>query len=117
MRINPTVLLLAVILSGCASTSPIVPVGKGVYEISGSSATALSSAGAQRVRLIQKASEYCGKLGKTVNVVDSSGSNGRVGSYANVSGNAYGQSSGGSVYGSAVTPGQRATADVLFRCE
>lgn len=117
MRITLIFPVLVIFLIGCASTSPVVPVGNGVYEISGASATALSSAGAQRVRLIQKASEYCGKLGKSVNVVDSSGSDGHVGSYASLSGNAYGPSSGGSLSGSAVTPGQRATADVRFRCE
>lgn len=117
MRITLVLPTIAIFIIGCASTSPIVPIGNGVYEISGSSATALSSAGAQRVRLIQKASEYCSKLGKSVNVVDSSGSDGHVGSYANLSGSAYGSGSSGSFSGSAVTPGQRATADVRFRCE
>jgi hypothetical protein len=117
MRTFIATFVFAACLVGCASTSPIVPIGSGVYEIAGSSATALSSAGAQRVRLIQKASEYCGKLGKSVNVVDSSGSDGHVGSFASVSGNAYGPGSGGSLYGSAMTPGQRASADVRFRCE
>lgn len=117
MRTFVATLVFTVGLAGCASTSQIVPIGNGVYEIAGSSATALSSAGAQRVRLIEKASEYCGKLGKNVDVVDSSGSDGHMGSFASVSGNAYGPGSGANVYGSAMSPGQRATADVLFRCE
>lgn len=116
MRTSIPTLVLAICITGCASTSQVVPVGNGVYEIAGSSATALSSAGAQRVRLIEKANEYCRQLGKTVSVVDASGKDGQVGSYASVSGNAYGPRSGASMYGSAVTPGQRATADVLFRC-
>lgn len=116
MRTSIPTLVFAICITGCASTSQVVPVGNGVYEIAGSSATALSSAGAQRVRLIEKASEYCRQLGKTVSVVDASGEDGQVGSYASVSGNAYGPRSGASMYGSAVTPGQRATADVLFRC-
>lgn len=117
MRTFISTLVVAICLSGCASTSQVVPVGNGVYEIAGSSATALSSTGAQRVRLIEKANEYCHQLGKTVTVIDASGRDGQVGSYASISGNAYGPRSGGSIHGSAISPGQRATADVLFRCD
>lgn len=47
-----------ILLVGCAHTSPIVPIGDGVYEMAGQSATAMSSAAAQRVKLIQKANEF-----------------------------------------------------------
>jgi hypothetical protein len=105
-------------LIACASTSAVVPVGNGLYEITGSSATALSSGSAQKIRLIQAANDYCQKRsGKGATVVDANDTSGHAGSFANISGSAYGPNSGGSLYGSAMTPGQRATADVVFRCE
>lgn len=110
--------LSALTLAACATTSPVVGLGNGTYEITGSSATAISSGGAQKVRLIQAANAYCQKLdGKGAMIVGANDTNGRMGSFASISGNAYGPNSGGSLYGSAATPGQRATADVVFRCD
>lgn len=104
-------------LSACATTSPIVPVGNGVYEIAGASATALSSGGTQKVRLIQAANDFCAKQGKGATVVNAGATDGHVGSFAAINGSSYGPNSGANVYGSAATPGERATADVLFKCE
>lgn len=104
-------------LSACATTSPVVPVGNGVYEIAGSSATAMSSGGAQKVRLIQAANDFCAKQGKGATVVNAGATDGHVGSFATVNGSSYGPNSSASMYGSAATPGQRATADVVFKCE
>lgn len=116
-----TLLLAAVfatsVLSACATTSPVVPIGNGVYEITGSSATAMSSGGAQKVRLIQAANDFCNKQGKGATVINAGGNDGRMGSFASVSGSAYGPNSSANLYGSAATPGQRATADVVFKCE
>ncbi len=111
-----TALFAVAALSACASTSPVVPVGNGVYEITGSSATALSSGSAQKVRLIQAANDYCAKQGKAVTVVNAGGTDGHVGSYASANGSAYGPNSGANFNAAAVTPGQRASADVMFRC-
>ena len=113
--------VVAFALSGCATTSAVVPIGQGVYEIAGSSATAFSSGGAQRVRLIQAANKYCAKQGKSATVVDSEATNGQVGSYASVQGSSYGNGHGynesSSLNGMAVRAGRKATADVRFRCE
>ncbi len=113
--------IIALTVSGCATTSAVVPIGQGVYEIAGSSATAFSSGGAQRVRLIQAANKYCAKQGKSATVVDSTATNGKVGSYANIQGSSYGYGHGynksSSLNGMAVQAGRKATADVRFRCE
>lgn len=100
---------IAVFISACATTSPIVPIGNGRYEVTGHSATAFGTAGDQKVKLIAAANDYCAKQGKQVNVEGEQGQDGRVGSYASVN--------GGGVYGSAATPGQWATGDVIFSCK
>jgi hypothetical protein len=100
---------IVVSLSSCATTSPIVPIGNGRYEVTGHSATAFGTAGEQKVKLIATANDYCSKQGKQANIEGAQGENGRVGSYAQVS--------GGGVYGSAATPGRLATADIVFSCQ
>lgn len=102
---------------GCATTSDVVPIGNGNYEIAGSSATALSSGGSEKVKLLKIANQYCGAEGKQATLVSADATNGRVGSGAFANGNAYGPASGASFNATAVHPGQRATADVIFRCE
>lgn len=99
----------AILLSSCATTSPIIPIGNGRYEVTGHSATAFGTAGEQKVKLIAAANAYCSKQGKQVNIEDALGENGQVGSYAQVS--------GGGIYGSAATAGKLATADVVFSCQ
>ncbi|MGB6450333.1 MAG: hypothetical protein WBE92_06245 [Steroidobacteraceae bacterium] len=124
-------------VAGCATTSPVVPIGNGNYEIAGSSATALSSGAAQKVRLLQVANQYCNATGKQMVLMDANDINGHVGSGAFANGSAraaeagasyheglFGQ--GGSTYAGAssasynsgfIHPGQKASADVVFRCQ
>jgi hypothetical protein len=107
----------ALSIVGCATTSDVVPIGNGNYEIAGSSATALSSGGSQKVKLIRVANKYCGEQGKQATLVAANATNGRVGSAAFASGNAYAPGTGATFNATAVHPGQGATADVVFRCE
>ena len=99
---------IAILVTSCATTSPIVPIGNGRYEITGHSATAFGTAGGQKVKLIAAANDYCSKLGKQINVEGEQGQDGHVGSFAQIN--------GGGVYGAAATPGQFATGDVVFSC-
>jgi hypothetical protein len=118
-RIRFTSLVAAVplFMVGCATTSEVVPIGNGNYEIAGSSATALASGGSEKVKLIKVANKYCGGQGKQATLVNASATNGRVGSGAFASGNAYAPGAGATFNATAVHPGQGATADVVFRCE
>lgn len=100
---------IAISTSSCATTSPVVPIDNGRYEVTGHSATAFGTAGEQKVKLIAVANDYCSKQGKQVNIEGVQGDNGQVGSYAQVR--------GGGIYGSAATPGKLATADVVFSCQ
>lgn len=117
--LRPVLLITVVSLLavGCATTSDVVPIGNGNYEIAGSSVTALSSGASEKIKLIKVANQYCGNQGRQATLVDADSTNGHVGSaaWANVS--AYGPGSGANVNATAVHPGQRATADVVFRCE
>ena len=117
MRFISVVAFAAVALAGCATTSDIVPVGHGVYEVAGSSATGMSSGGAQKVRLIKVANAFCAKSGQSATLVDANDTNGHVGGFASVNGSSYGNGSSGYVSGFASGPIKRATADVMFRCE
>jgi hypothetical protein len=100
---------VVVLLSSCATTSPVVPIGSGRYEVTGHSATAFGTAGGQKIKLIAIANDYCSKQGKQANVEGEQGEDGHVGSFAQVN--------GGGVYGSAATPGKFATGDVVFSCQ
>lgn len=100
---------IAVLVSSCATTSPVVPIGGGRYEVTGHSATAFGTAGGQKIKLIAVANDYCSKQGKQANVEGEQGEDGHVGSFAQVN--------GGGVYGSAATPGKFATGDVVFSCQ
>ena len=103
----------AIGLCSCATTSDVVPIGNGSYEIAGSSATALASGGSEKVKLLKKANEYCAAQGKQMQLVNADSTNGHAGAFAG--GSAYAPGAGANF--AAVRPGQRATADVVFRCE
>lgn len=111
MAIKSILAALAVpfFVAACATTTQVVPIGNGTYELAGSSATAFASGGTEKVRLIQRANTFCEQQGKQALLVDSQDTNGHVGGYA-------GASWGGGSF-SAVKGGQRATADVMFRCQ
>jgi hypothetical protein len=105
------------ILSGCATNSGVVPIGNGNYEITGSSATALTSGGSQKMKLMQAANQYCGQQGKTATLLSAQSTDGHVGAFASANGSAYAPGGGANYNATAVQPGQRANADVVFRCE
>lgn len=127
----------SLLLFGCATTSPIVPIGNGNYEITGSSATALASGASQKVRLLEDANKYCNAAGRQMVLVNSTDTNGHVGSGAWASGNAHAAAAAtsyhqgifdhsaaasaaaaeSSYHSEYIHPGQRASADVIFRCQ
>ncbi len=129
--------LVSLVIVGCATTTPVVPIGNGNYEIAGSSATALASGASQKVRLLQVANQYCNAAGKQLVLVDANDTNGHVGSGAWANANAHAAAGAASYHeglfgrGAAASaaesdasyqsgfihPGQRATADVVFRCQ
>ena len=96
-------LLLAVcFLSACATTQDVVPIGHGNYELAGSSVTAFSSGGAEKIKLLRIANQYCGKQGKSANLLDGTQSNGTTLTAFQRGG---------------VFSGRHATADVVFQCQ
>jgi hypothetical protein len=116
LRLAP-VFLVGVLIGGCATNSGVVPIGNGNYEIAGRSATALSSGGSEKLKLMKTANDYCGAQGKTAILVDAQSSDGRVGSAAWANGSAYAPGAGATYNATAVHPGTAANADVIFRCE
>lgn len=129
--------VVSLLTVGCATTSPVVPIGNGNYEITGSSATAIASGASQKVRLLQVANRFCDASGKQMVLVNAEETNGRVGydAWADANGHAAAADAsadegpfGNSAHASAaeadssyhsgfIHPGQRANADVVFRCE
>jgi hypothetical protein len=92
-----TALIAPLIFSACATTSAVVPIGNGQYEIAGSSATAMASGGGQKIKLIKVANEYCANRGKSMSLVNADSTNGQVGTLFRA--------------------GSAANADVIFRCD
>lgn len=129
--------VVSFLIVGCATTSPVVPIGNGNYEITGSSATALASGASQKVRLLEVANKYCNAVGRQMVLVNSTDTNGHVGSAAWANGRAQAASASASYHeglfgrGAAASasaadasyhsefihPGRRASADVEFRCQ
>jgi hypothetical protein len=108
---------IAAIVAGCASGPSVVPIGNGNYEIAGSSVTALSSGGSEKLKLMKQANQYCMASGKQAVLMTANSSDGHVGSYAQATGSAYAPNAGATFNASAVQPGQRATADLVFTCQ
>jgi len=68
------VLSTLTILSGCASTSDIVPYGKDSYLVNVDDVWGGHSPGKLQVKAAQDASAYCAKQGKVMRVRNTSGS-------------------------------------------
>jgi putative hemolysin len=65
-----TIVLCAIAaLTGCASTTGVVPMGKDTYMISRSDNSPAASLGALKVETLNEASVYCAKTGNTYAVV------------------------------------------------
>lgn len=88
---------VAVGLAGCATTTPVVSIGNGHYEVAGKSATALASEGDEKVRIIQVANDYCARTGQKALIENADGQNGQIGNL--------------------FQPGRTANADVVFSCQ
>lgn len=53
-----------VAIVGCASTSDVVPVGNGVYQVSATSRGVLGGAGGEGTEALKAANTYCADQGK-----------------------------------------------------
>jgi hypothetical protein len=111
----PTVVLAALV--GCATSTGVVPIGNGNYQIAGHSATALGNGGSEKLRLMKTANEYCAQQGKTATLVNADSNDGHAGSAAWAHGNAYSPGAGATYNAGAAHPGKFANADVVFRCD
>lgn len=89
-------------LSACATTQDVVPIGHGNYELAGSSVTAFSSGGAEKIKLLRIANQYCAQQGKQATMLDGTQSNGTTLTAFQRGG---------------VFTGRHATADVVFQCQ
>ena len=101
--------LAALELASCASTSPVVAIGNGAYEVAGTAATAFSSGGEEKVGLLTVATKYCGARGEKMKLITASDQSAHMGAFASVGGPAF--------HGMAVRPARKASADVVFKCE
>ena len=66
---NKIVIVAAVFLAGCASNSGVTPIGQDTYMVSRQAATGFSGSGVLKAEAFQEASQYCAKLGKSLQVV------------------------------------------------
>jgi hypothetical protein len=62
-------LILAVILSGCAAYSGVVPMGKDTYFVSRQAASGFSGAAALKGEVLQDASTHCLTQNKALEVI------------------------------------------------
>jgi hypothetical protein len=66
---STTFSLFALILTGCASNSGIIPIGKDTYMVSRQAATGFSGSGTLKAEAFQEASAYCTNQDKSLQVV------------------------------------------------
>jgi len=64
------VVVITALISGCVTTSRIVPAGTDTYMISAAN-DACANCAPPEIRAAEQASAYCEKLGKTMSVRDS----------------------------------------------
>jgi putative hemolysin len=111
MSVARVVLLLSVTVAmgSCATTSPVVPIGNGHYEVVGHSATTYGTAAEQKIELIEIASEYCSKQGGQFNIEGEADGGRYAGSSV--------ADNGGAVTGSGATPDVYTTGNLFFTCQ
>nr|WP_315256607.1 hypothetical protein [uncultured Duganella sp.] len=68
MKYGITVALVTV-LTGCASNSGIIPIGKDTYMVSRQAATGIGGSASLKAEAFQEASAHCIKQGKSLQVV------------------------------------------------
>lgn len=61
---------LTLLVTGCATNSGVVPIGQNSYMVSRQAATGFSGSGKLKAEAFQEASEYCTKIGKYLQVVN-----------------------------------------------
>jgi hypothetical protein len=59
----------AIFLAGCASNSGVIPIGQDTFMVSRQAATGFSGSGTLKAEAFQEASQYCERLGKSLQVV------------------------------------------------
>lgn len=64
-----TMLSAIMILSGCASNSGVMPIGKDTFMVSRQAASGFSGSGTLKAEAFQEASQHCEALGKNIQVV------------------------------------------------
>jgi hypothetical protein len=70
---NKYILIMIVIfaVAGCASNSGVMPIGKDTFMVSRQAASGFSGSSTLKAEAFQEANSYCAKLGKSVQVVNS----------------------------------------------
>ena len=63
-------IVVALLFTGCASNSGVVPIGKDTFMVSRQAATGFSGSGTLKAEAFQEASEYCQNIGKSLQVVN-----------------------------------------------
>ena len=58
-----------IFLAGCASNSGVLPIGQDTFMVSRQVATGFSGSGTLKAEAFQEASQYCAKLGKSLQVI------------------------------------------------
>jgi hypothetical protein len=61
---------MAIFLSGCASNSGVVPIGKDTFMVSRQAATGFSGSGTLKAEAFNEANQYCLSQKKTLQVVN-----------------------------------------------
>ncbi|MHB1076609.1 hypothetical protein [Thiobacillus sp.] len=65
-------LVIAVLVSGCASNSGVVPIGTDTFMVSRQAATGFSGSGTLKAEAFQEANQYCVSQHKKLQVVNTS---------------------------------------------
>jgi len=63
-------LLVVLALAGCPANSGVVPMGQDTFMVSRQAATGFSGSGTLKAEAFQEASQYCAKLGKSLQVIN-----------------------------------------------
>jgi len=61
---------MVLLLTGCATNSGVVPIGQNSYMVSRQAATGFSGSGKLKAEAFQEASEFCTKISKYLQVVN-----------------------------------------------
>lgn len=69
MKLRLTFLLAAVVITGCAINSGVVPIGQDTYMVSRQAATGFSGAGTLKAEAFREANEFCLSQKKRLQVV------------------------------------------------